>query len=191
MSIEIHNLGCSLSGKKIFSNISFKLNFGELGIIIGPNGSGKTTLLRTIAGLIPTLEGNINLSSLRDDIYLLGHKFSTKYDLTPLEDLKFWCSYFNNNFDEKILEVMGLKKFSNLECKYLSEGQKQRLSIARLLAADKKIWLLDEPTSSLDINAIEILNNYINKHLSKGGMILCASHTNFYEKPNLIYNMEK
>ena len=191
MSIEIHNLGCSLSGKKIFSNISFKLNFGELGIIIGPNGSGKTTLLRTIAGLIPTLEGNINLSSLRDDIYLLGHKFSTKYDLTPLEDLKFWCSYFNNNFDEKILEVMGLKKFSNLECKYLSEGQKQRLSIARLLAADKKIWLLDEPTSSLDINAIEILKNYINKHLSKGGMILCASHTNFYEKPDLIYNMEK
>ena len=191
MSIEIHNLGCSLSGKKIFSNLSFKLNFGEFGIIIGPNGSGKTTLLRTIEGLIPILEGNINLSSLRDDIYLLGHKFSTKYDLTPLEDIKFWCSYFNNNFDEKILEVMGLKKFSNLECKYLSEGQKQRLSIARLLAADKKIWLLDEPTSSLDINAIEILKNYINKHLSKGGMILCASHTNFYEKPDLIYNMEK
>ncbi|MEE3295253.1 MAG: heme ABC exporter ATP-binding protein CcmA, partial [Pseudomonadota bacterium] len=156
-----------------------------------PNGSGKTTLLRAIAGLLPTLEGNIGLGSFKDEIYLLGHKFSIKYDLTPLEDIKFWCSYFNNNFDEKILEVMGLKKFSNLECKYLSEGQKQRLSIARLLAADKKIWLLDEPTSSLDINAIEILNNYINKHLSNGGMILCASHSNFYEKPDLIYRMEK
>ena len=191
MSIKIYNLGCSRSGKKIFSNISFQLNFGELGLIIGPNGSGKTTLLRAIAGLLPILEGNINLGSFKDEIYLLGHKFSTKYDLTPLEDIKFWCSYFNNNFDEKILEVMGLKKFSNLECKYLSEGQKQRLSIARLLAADKKIWLLDEPTSSLDINAIEILNNYINKHLSNGGMILCASHSNFYEKPDLIYRMEK
>ena len=191
MSIEIKNLGCSLSGKKIFSNISFQLNFGELGLIIGPNGSGKTTLLRAIAGLLPVLEGNINLGSLRNEIYLLGHKFSTKYDLTPLEDIKFWCSYFNNNFDEKILEVMGLKKFSNLECKYLSEGQKQRLSIARLLTADKKIWLLDEPTSSLDIDAIEILNNYINKHLSNGGVVLCASHTNFYEKPDLTYSMEK
>ena len=191
MSIEIHNLGCSRSGKKIFSNINFQLNFGELGLIIGPNGSGKTTLLRAIAGLLPILEGNINLGSFKDEIYLLSHKFSTKYDLTPLEDIKFWCSYFNNNFDEKILEVMGLKKFSNLECKYLSEGQKQRLSIARLLAADKKIWLLDEPTASLDINAIEILNNFINKHLSNGGMILCASHTNFYEKPDLIYSMEK
>ena len=73
----------------------------------------------------------------------------------------------------------------------LSGGQRQMVWILRSIIKNSKVIILDEPTSSLDINAIEILKNYINKHLSKGGMILCASHTNFYEKPDLIYNMEK
>ena len=158
--LNVSNLACYRSGNKIFSDISFDLNEGDVCLLSGSNGSGKTTLLRVLAGLIPISYGSIeydNMNSLGDNFYILGHRLGIKEEVTPYEDLLFWSSIYDYKNFENVLKRVGLKNYKSLKCKYLSQGQKQRLAISRLLVSKKSIWLLDEPLSSLDKEGVFLL----------------------------------
>ena len=160
--LNISNLTCYRSGNEIFNDISFSLKEGEICLLTGSNGSGKTTFLRVLSGLIPPTSGLIeynDLRSLSDNFYILGHRLGIKDEATPYEDLFFWSSVYGYKNFEDTLDRVGLINCKFLKCKYLSQGQKQRLAISRLLISKKPIWLLDEPISSLDRDGISLLKD--------------------------------
>ena len=140
----------------------------------GSNGVGKTTLLRSIAGLQPIDNGQIVINL--DDIVFAGDSNGVKSSLTVLENLRFWNTIFGGKNIKEALSKFHLKKFENRFAGKLSAGQKRRLSLARLLLTDKPIWLLDEPTVSLDKKSLEEFSKILKNHLEAGGAALIATH---------------
>ena len=186
------SLSCKIEGKLIFSELSFKIKSGELCFIKGPNGSGKSTLLRLLAGFIKVDRGkislnNINITNKLDIIYnnffYLGHNNTLKNYLTVKQQIDFWegLSQKKYNLD---LDSFNLKKILDRKIYECSEGQKRRIGLSRLTIDDKKIWLLDEPTNSLDIENIEILRKHLQLHQKRGGVAMIASHEAFILKPD-------
>jgi len=188
MKILVEKLMCQRSGKTIFTDLSFSVLAGQKILIRGPNGSGKTTLLRAIAGILPAKLGLIEIDN-SEEIFLLGHNQAIKGDLTVKEDLVFWANFYQKKFDENILEKVFLKKDLNTQCKYLSQGQRQKLSLTRLFCSNKKIWLLDEPFSFLDLKTSESLNSEIDHHCMDGGIALIVSHQKLTKEPDLILDL--
>ena len=194
------SLSCKREGKLIFSRLSFKINSGEICLIKGPNGSGKSTLLRLLAGFIKVTTGeiilnNANITNNSDIIYehffYLGHNNPLKNYLTVKQQIDFWegISQIKYNLE---LDSFNLKRIMNRKIYECSEGQKKRIGLSRLTIDDKKIWLLDEPTNSLDIENIEILKKHLKLHKKKGGIAMIASHGGFILKPdkNIIMTLE-
>lgn len=189
MEIELKNITCERSGVKIFEGIDLTLNSGEKGVIQGSNGSGKSTLLRSIAGILPISSGSIKINN-KADIFLLGHNQAIKQDFTVKEDLIFWSNLYNQKFNNELSKRLFLSNELNTQCKYLSQGQKQKLALSRLICSNKKIWLLDEPFSFLDNEASKNLIFEINNSCAKGGIVLIASHNDLIRDPNLVVNLE-
>ena len=152
--------------------------------LIGPNGSGKSSLLRLIAGQLRPSEGLIELHggdaerSIPEQAHYQGHLDALKPSLTVAENLGFWARYLGGRAagSDEALAAVGLGGLSDLPAAYLSAGQRRRLSLARLIAIPRPIWLLDEPTSALDAAAQERLAELMRRHLGSGGMILAATH---------------
>ena len=160
-------------------------------------GLEKTSLLRMVAGLIPLTSGNLLFSPSidrnsehSDGLFLLGHSLAIKDDISPEEDIKFWSSLLGRGYHEDVLLMVGLSNLKKIPCKYLSQGQKQRLGIARLIASNKSLWLLDEPTSSLDKTASLLLKEIIEKHTKSGGIALISSHINFLDKADIKIDLD-
>ena len=191
--LNVSNISCIRSGNEIFKNISFSLINGQVGLLTGSNGSGKTTLLRVLAGLIPNEYGSIkyNNKNLKNNFSILGHKIGIKDEITPNDDLLFWSSIYGFNNFEDVLEKVNLLKYRNLKCKYLSQGQKQRLAIARLIISQKLLWFLDEPLSSLDKEGISLLKDIIRSHTQSDGIVLLSSHSDFLTNYDLEIDMDK
>ncbi len=194
------SLSCKREGKLIFSRLSFKINSGEICLIKGPNGSGKSTLLRLLAGFIKATTGeiilnNANITNNSDIIYehffYLGHNNPLKNYLTVKQQIDFWegISQIKYNLELDSFNLKGIMNRKIYEC---SEGQKKRIGLSRLTIDDKKIWLLDEPTNSLDIENIEILKKHLKLHKKKGGIAMIASHGGFILKPdkNIVMTLE-
>ena len=197
MVVRVLSASCKRSGYTVIDNISFELSSGQIGLISGSNGSGKTSLLRMVAGLIPLTSGNLLFSPSidqnsehSDGSFLLGHSLAIKDDISPEEDIKFWSSLLGRGYHEDILLMVGLSNLKKIPCKYLSQGQKQRLGIARLIASNKSLWLLDEPTSSLDKTASLLLKEIIEKHTKSGGIALISSHINFLDKTDIKIDLD-
>ena len=197
MVVRVLSASCKRSGYTVIDNISFELSSGQIGLISGSNGSGKTSLLRMVAGLIPLTSGNLLFSPSidqnsehSDGLFLLGHSLAIKDDISPEEDIKFWSSLLGRGYHEDILLMVGLSNLKKIPCKYLSQGQKQRLGIARLIASNKSLWLLDEPTSSLDKTASLLLKEIIEKHTKSGGIALISSHINFLDKTDIKIDLD-
>ena len=191
--LNVSNISCIRSGNEIFKNISFSLINGQVGLLTGSNGSGKTTLLRVLAGLIPNEYGSIkyNNKNLKNNFSILGHKIGIKDEITPNDDLLFWSLVYGFKNFEDVLEKVNLLKYRNLKCKYLSQGQKQRLAIARLIISQKLLWFLDEPLSSLDKEGISLLKDIIDEHITHGGIAIISSHIDFLKKCNFQIDMDK
>jgi heme exporter protein A len=176
-------LACVRGGRAVFSGLSFAVDAGEALLISGPNGAGKSSLLRAVAGLVRLTGGHLALEggdadgTLAEQAHYLGHQDALKPALGVAENLAFWTRYLDgSNATAPALDAVGLGGIAHLPAAYLSAGQRRRLSIARLIAVARPLWLLDEPTSALDTAAQAMLATLMRDHLAGGGMILAATH---------------
>jgi heme exporter protein A len=184
MQLRGDNLTCVRGGRTVFSGLSFHLAAGEALLVTGPNGAGKSSLLRVIAGLVHLADGRIALdggetdAGIAEQAHYLGHQDAMKPSLSVIENLQFWAAFLGagNAGIVQALAAVDLAALAGLPAAYLSAGQRRRLSIARLIAAPRPIWLLDEPTSALDAVSQTRLAELMRKHLAGGGMIIAATH---------------
>jgi heme exporter protein A len=184
MRLSAVELACRRGGRDVFTDISFAVSSGEALIVTGRNGAGKSSLLRTVAGLLHAAQGRLTFEdgdpelSIGEQAHYLGHQDAIKPSLSVAENLRFWAGFFGAASGDvtAALAAVGLEALTALPAAYLSAGQRRRLSIARLVAAKRPIWLLDEPTSALDTSAQGRLSELMRGHLTAGGLILAATH---------------
>jgi heme exporter protein A len=184
MRLSGRGVRCVRGGREIFSGLDFEASSGEALAVTGPNGAGKTSLLRLIAGLLTMAGGSVDLEggeaelTLPEQAHYLGHRDALKPSLSVLENLSFSRDFLGGTaFDAaESLAAVGLDHAARLPAAYLSAGQRRRLSIARLLAVRRPIWLLDEPTNALDIAGQSLFATLMGDHLARGGLIIAATH---------------
>ena len=184
MRLSGYGIRCVRGGREVFSRLDFEVSSGEALAVTGPNGSGKTSLLRLIAGLLTIADGSIGLEggegelTLPEQAHYLGHRDPLKPALSVAENLSFWRDYLGGEtFDPaQSLAAVGLDHAARLPAAYLSAGQRRRLSIARLLAVRRPVWLLDEPTNALDAGGQSLFAALMGDHLARGGLIVAATH---------------
>ena len=174
MAISAKSLSVSRGGINLLEGLNIELNSGQAGILHGPNGVGKTTLLRALAGLQPIESGKIEYSI--DDVCYSGHADGVKPTLTVRENLEFWADIFGNHSIIEAAEQFMISDFLDLKVGTLSAGQKRRVGLSRLGLTGRLVWLLDEPTVSLDQTSVSIFENIIKDHLLKNGCALIATH---------------
>jgi len=184
MRLEASNLACDRGGRRVFEGVSFAVGSGRCLVVTGPNGAGKSTLLRLVAGFVRaasgtvTLEGGAPETPLREQVHYFGHQDALKPALTLAETLGFWADMLGNGSArvEEALAAVGLDHLADVAAGTLSAGQRRRLGIARLVAIDRPIWLLDEPTTAIDAASEANLGRLIAAHLSGGGIVVAATH---------------
>ena len=189
MILEIKSIYLTRNRRLIFDNFNLKLKKSQIMILLGKNGSGKTSLLDLIVGLIKPQKGLIKingialeeLGELKKDLFTyLPHKDSLKENLTIKENLYIWLDLSNLKYVNlhKNLNFFDLLDLKNEQIRNLSQGQRKKVSLTKLLFAKTKLWLLDEPLNGLDIETIQKLKKLINLHTKNGGSTLMSSHIN-------------
>jgi len=182
MRLICRDLASVRGGRPVFAGISFTLEAGRALILEGPNGAGKSTLLRIVAGLLQPEAGAVALEGGNDDLppgaqcHYVGHLDAVKPALTVRENLEFWTACLAGGATARALAAFRLGHLTDLPAACLSAGQKRRLALCRLAAADRPLWLLDEPTVSLDRAARSDLAGLCASHLGAGGLIVVATH---------------
>ena len=191
MRLEGRDLTCIRGGREVFTGVGFSVTAGAALTVTGPNGAGKTTLLRLLAGLLEAAGGRLELSggeadaTLAEQAHYLGHRDALKPALSVRENLEFWYAFLGGRDASaasaaaavlSALDAVGLAPLVGLPAAYLSAGQRRRLAIARLVAAPRPIWLLDEPTAALDAASQQRLAELMRTHLAGGGIIVAATH---------------
>lgn len=172
--ISVRGLAVSRGGRRAVEGVDFDLAAGEALILRGQNGIGKTTLLRTVAGLQPATEGSIQADP--DAIAYAAHADGLKGALSVAENLRFWREVFGGPAIDRAVAAMNLFELVSRPAAMLSAGQKRRLGLARLLVTGRPVWVLDEPTVSLDAGSVALFADAVRAHLAQGGAALMATH---------------
>jgi heme exporter protein A len=184
MSLSVEDLACRRAGRLVFSGLSFALEPGQIRLVRGPNGAGKSSLLRTLAGLVPVAAGRIVLDGVSprdadawsERVAYAGHLDGIKMQFTVAENLRFWADVFGGGDAGAAIAAADLAAIAGRGVHACSAGQRRRAGLARLLLADRVLWLLDEPTVALDTAAVARLTEAIAAHAARGGMALIATH---------------
>lgn len=183
------NLSCVRGTRRLFRDLNFTIERGELVELRGPNGSGKTSLLRILCGLATPAGGDVlwdgtNIRSLGEEyssvVSYLGHQNAVKDELTAMENLRIACGVsgraLNKGKAQDVLAKVGLTQQQNLPARVLSAGQRRRLAMTRLLTSNATLWILDEVLTSLDDTAMDLSRNFMTEHLKNGGAAIVATH---------------
>ena len=185
MGLSVSDLSCRRAGRPVLEGVGFAVADGAALVLRGPNGAGKSTLLRVLAGLLAPSSGEVTLDGVSlaeaPDAYAerlayAGHLDAIKASLTVAENLRFWARIAGGDEIGPALEAFDLAAIADQPAQTCSAGQKRRLGLARLLVAPRRMWLLDEPTVSLDAAATRRLTELIRAHLGAGGLALVATH---------------
>lgn len=187
MQLIAEDLVIERGGRIVIDGLSFSVSEGETLVLAGANGAGKTTLLRTIAGFIRPASGTVRLDggdgelTITEQAHVVGHANAIKSSMTVFENAAFWAEYLgvqaaSTEWIERALHHFGLEDLVEFPAAYLSAGQRRRLGLARLLLAPRALWLLDEPTVSLDIASSDRLVAAVNDHTRAGGLAIVATH---------------
>lgn len=171
--LQVEGVVVGRQGAPLLSGLTFSLAEGAALILQGPNGAGKTTLLRTLAGFLPPIGGTVT----SDEPAFAGHLDGVKAQLSVRENLAFWAEIHGTSHLEAALTQFDLLALQDRPARALSAGQKRRLGLARLMLTGRKLWLLDEPTVSLDRRSVARFAEVIDAHLQQGGAALIATHT--------------
>ncbi|MBC7133568.1 MAG: heme ABC exporter ATP-binding protein CcmA [Roseovarius sp.] len=174
MVLSVSDLSVARGGIPVLEGVSFALNPGEALVLRGPNGIGKTTLLRTVAGLQPALAGSVEAAP--ESLVYAGHADGIKATLSVEENLNFWARVFGTGDISAAIAAFDLGPLAARPAGALSAGQKRRLGLARLLVTGRAVWVLDEPTVSLDRDAVAMFAGAVRAHLAAGGAALIATH---------------
>jgi len=182
--LDVRGLGIRRGERQLFADLSLKVAAGQVALLTGPNGTGKTTLLMALAGIVRPEAGEIGFPAHRGEegtrpaMHLLGYQQGIKPRLTVLENLSFWrqVNGAGGLAPEAALAETGIARLAELEAGYLSSGQLRRLALARLLVTPRPIWLLDEPSATLDSAGEALLVRLIDAHRQGGGIAIVATH---------------
>lgn len=186
MNLRAHDLACRRGERIVFAGLSFSLGPKDVLVVRGPNGAGKSSLLRLIAGLAERARGDLlwdgaevsrDWPTFRARLHHLGHLDAIKPALTVAENLQFWIALQGGaGRNDAALSRFGLLDLADLPARLLSAGQRRRLALARLLAAPRPLWLLDEPTTALDAASASVLAETAAEHRARGGVVIAAIH---------------
>lgn len=176
--LEARGLGCRRDGRSLFENLSFKVEAGQLWLVRGANGSGKTSLLRILADLSPAEQGELVWQGEREPVLWVGHRVAVSAGLTARENLEFMAALEGDETEASAaaLEAVGLDAFSETRAGRLSEGQARRVALARLAFSTRRLWLLDEPLTSLDETSVNWFETQVHRQLDRGGAVVMATH---------------
>lgn len=186
--LEVRALHLWRGDRHLLRGVGFTLGSGQLLQVMGPNGVGKTSLLRCVADLMPLESGDIlwrgepvrsERESFHRDLAYLAHANALKADLTALENLRYGIGFRRRASTEELiamLERLKIAQCADLASRSLSAGQKRRVAIARVMLAQARLWILDEPITNLDVSGIALVEACMAEHLRNGGMILTAAH---------------
>jgi heme exporter protein A len=186
MDLDVSDLACRRAGRRVFAGVSFRVKAGEAATLRGPNGSGKSSLLRVLAGLIPPEAGAARLGDValsdrdawQERVAYAGHLDAVKPQLSVAENLEGWAALYGAapGAVEAALDRFGLEAIADYPASYCSAGQKRRLGLARLPVTGRPLWLLDEPTVSLDAESVAVFAALVREHVAAGGVAVAATH---------------
>ncbi|MDR6952492.1 heme exporter protein A [Ancylobacter sp. 3268] len=193
MRLVVRELACRRGARELFRDLGFTVEAGRALVVTGPNGAGKSSLLRLLAGLASPVSGSIRLEgapepdSFGEQVHYLGHLDAHKLALSAADNLRFWRDLLGRPPSrsalqgsppgvEAAMEEVGLGGLGALPVAVLSAGQKRRLALARLLVAERPLWILDEPTTALDSRAQALFAALARAHIAKGGLLVAATH---------------
>jgi len=185
--LQLERLACRRAGRLVFGDLSFRIEAGQAAALRGPNGVGKSTLLRQLAGLIPVAGGDARLGDVslaadrqgfQERVAYAGHLDAVKPALGIGENLAVWAGIHGTDPARAgaALARFGLDGIAARPAGQCSAGQKRRLGLARLLVMDRPLWLLDEPTVSLDAESTALVADLVREHVEAGGIALIATH---------------
>lgn len=184
VSLRAQDIACQRGGRTLFEGLSFTLAPGEALLVSGPNGAGKTSLLRQMAGLLPLAGGQLAVTGVDEETPLaelchyVGHLDAAKSSLSVGENLAFWADFLGGGKGAVSgpLAAFGLAPLSDVPAGLLSAGQKRKLALSRLFTAPRPVWLLDEPSVSLDAASVRRLDEAIREHVQSRGLAVVSSH---------------